>query len=508
MAKVVNIIGREATYFFLDDGSIYTCGRNDYAQLGLGYVGRNNSVNKLNIDNLKQICFGELHTIFVLNDGNCLACGNNKYGQCGVNTREEVITDLRDVHIGDVKKATTCGLYTVFELNSGQIALTGAAPFEKIYRDGPVLVDDLNSILKRDNDTLIRINGDYINVYGSDIYGLIGKHVVDLKDVQVGGEHVVALNKHGGVFTWGSNDFGQLGYDTKGMRYSDLMASVNIKEHTLFLNEYGELFGCGSNKSGQLGLGDNIESVIQPRLLATDVIFMTATSFGTIYGTKEGNIYATGNNLNNALGLKEFKIFYYFARVPDFVFDTTVHELTLPPDVDVSYSIGGIDHNLIVKFIHEGKGLVSIKPYISTPSKEQINAYGPGSSLTFNTSNVHTVEEVVTNIAENYITNMKNYIQDNTIFHREKVMKKKTIIRFSNGSTLEYDGEELTEEECKRRATEYINNKYLYAATDRYKENDFTTNKVYIEGYTTWTPSKGAKTLVIGEAIVDNYNNY
>lgn len=81
-----------------------------------------------------------------------------------------------------------------------------------------------------------------------------------ISQVSCGLQHTVLLTSHGNVFTFGSNQFGQLGTgDVKGRPTPHRVAISEVKQvaagsyHTVMLHENGHVLTCGSNKSGQLG---------------------------------------------------------------------------------------------------------------------------------------------------------------------------------------------------------------------------------------------------------------
>src|SRR5687767_2821760 len=91
-----------------------------------------------------------------------------------------------------------------------------------------------------------------------------------VSSVAVGGRYLAALDLDGRVWTWGENDFGQLGDGTNTGRttpaaVSNLSDVVSIKagwRHTLVLKRDGTVFSWGDNRSGQLGTGDTTSSAV------------------------------------------------------------------------------------------------------------------------------------------------------------------------------------------------------------------------------------------------------
>ena len=83
--------------------------------------------------------------------------------------------------------------------------------------------------------------------------------------IAAGESHVAAIASTGELYTWGSNTFGQLGHGDRVDRGKptkvQILSDANIKihsvscgrSHTVAVSDYGEVFTWGSNEYGQLG---------------------------------------------------------------------------------------------------------------------------------------------------------------------------------------------------------------------------------------------------------------
>ena len=90
-----------------------------------------------------------------------------------------------------------------------------------------------------------------------------------------GDEHTAVATKSGRLFTFGSNEYGQLGlghYDNvlrpscvKCIKPDRVLSLACGKTHTIIATESGRLFAFGSNNEGQLGIGlNNGDSCAEP----------------------------------------------------------------------------------------------------------------------------------------------------------------------------------------------------------------------------------------------------
>lgn len=125
-----------------------------------------------------------------------------------------------------------------------------------------------------------------------------------------GSSHVIAIDKYGNAYTWGSNGQGQLGLgdhiDISGsirLSRSGIMSASCGYHHTIVLTNRNEIFGCGSNFHGQLGLGiDKYESILT-KINIEDVISVSCGLLHTMVLTLKNKVYVFGSNMNGQLGL-------------------------------------------------------------------------------------------------------------------------------------------------------------------------------------------------------------
>lgn len=102
-----------------------------------------------------------------------------------------------------------------------------------------------------------------------------------IASVDAGYSHTVFLREDGTVWTWGSNTYGELGYDTGGMNQTEPRqvvglppiiqvaagGSENYPGFTLALDEDGAVWAWGDNSQGQLGRPLTISRSFVPQMI-------------------------------------------------------------------------------------------------------------------------------------------------------------------------------------------------------------------------------------------------
>ena len=117
--------GGNNTVFLTNNGKVYSCGSNSKGQLGQTTSTSTPSqiTNEIGPLTISAIACGGAHTIFLNNNGKVYSCGNNEYGQLGIATNSGTtnpnptptqITDgIGTLIIGVLKYIYGIGLYTV-----------------------------------------------------------------------------------------------------------------------------------------------------------------------------------------------------------------------------------------------------------------------------------------------------------------------------------------------------------------------------------------------------------
>ncbi len=203
-------MGYENGAAITEDNSLYVWGYNLFG-LGNGDSGPIYSPVKI-MDNVKKVALGSDNGAIITNDDVLYIWGSNIWGQLGngettddMKTPVEVMNDIKDVSIGNC--------YCAFVSNTGELYVSG-----KITSSGGVGSVSVPNKLKIEQKVKeISCFGNSIYFIGEDNclyriykYDSLTKIMDDVDCISSN----VAISKKGSLYTWGSNEYGQLGNKT------------------------------------------------------------------------------------------------------------------------------------------------------------------------------------------------------------------------------------------------------------------------------------------------------
>lgn len=272
-------------------------GGNYRAQIGTGlsssmFGGESSPVPVVGLTDVVSLALGEQHTCAVLADGTARCWGRNDYGQVGagfvspfetpfVSTPTQVI-GLSNVVSMSASAATTCAV-----LADGTARCWGWNAYGQLGdgsttdRTSPVQVSGLTGVSQLDlgsTHACARLSNGSVRCWGSNSVGQLGDGsttssttsvsvagLQNITQVDVGTEgfHTCARRNDSTLFCWGSNFYGQLGDGSTTTRPSPVQVSggfnaVSVSAgsaHTCAISTSGSLFCWGIANSGQLGIG-------------------------------------------------------------------------------------------------------------------------------------------------------------------------------------------------------------------------------------------------------------
>lgn len=245
-----------------NNGVLYVWGRNKNGALGIadsecdqtdenGYPCMSKPYKLM--EDVVYIDAGENYSMAITSDGTLYAWGDNGDHQLGIEQADSVNKDdiayqSKPAKVMEGVGKVTCGSkYMAF-------ALTDAG---ELYAWGNASVGSLGTT--KVDDTKNQVQATPLKVMD------------DVQDIAAGSAHAVALKADGTAYTWGVNNYCQL-----GMKYGD--GTYQIGDETIYYQS-------------------------KPRKLAKNVEAIDAGGFNTIYRSSDGILRSVGSNLYGQLGI-------------------------------------------------------------------------------------------------------------------------------------------------------------------------------------------------------------
>lgn len=272
------VSGSDYSFMWLNDNRVFGVGNNVYLSLALK-EGTFTTHKMISLpESPKDIAVGFGHTLMLTENGEVYAWGRNSEGQVGNGKTKKLQTPYK-LPLSNIVQIVCGGKFSLALDEDGQLWGWGDNEFY-------TLLPDTN----KNQLTPIKIDtGD-----------------IDIAYVDACGASIVLLDKEGTLWTWGRNDFHQLGYDTKG-KPTKAPAAVPLPLPVTFVAAYssqtyailsdGSLWSWGNNSYGQLGQGfrsSAADGVLPGKCWDSDVVLVQGGSLFAVAMTSDGTILTAG----------------------------------------------------------------------------------------------------------------------------------------------------------------------------------------------------------------------
>ena len=303
------IMGGNAHSGAIRPDGLYTWGRNNYGQTGLGFV--SNPSKEINAElhpfspepvttdtQFVSLAFGQNTSAALADDSTVWAWGDGSHGQLGQGVDGAELNE---------------------EDSSVPLPVAG--------------ITDAVAVVRGYNQTLVLHADGTVSAFGENTYGQLGDGTTENRDMPVkaavsnivqlasGGSFSLAVDTDGRVWSWGQNNYGQLGLGTE--EHTSTPTQINFDEaievvvagkgHALAVARSGAIYGWGLNYSSQIGLydKDNVDpdwpkEVLSPKKLPwfSDAVAVWANGNQSFAERQDGLVYPWGQNMLGTLGVE------------------------------------------------------------------------------------------------------------------------------------------------------------------------------------------------------------
>ena len=300
------------------DGTVYSWGFNSWGQLGNGTSGTANNASApvavktagtpMEGKTIMQVAAGATHSLALATDGTIYAWGKNEYGQLGNDS-----TTNSSVPVAVKTTGTPMEGKTIIQIHAGYEHSLALASDGTVYAWGRNNSGQLGK-----NDATDAHIPAAVQTLGT---SMAGKVIVQLA---AGNSQSMALASDGTVYTWGWNQYGQLGNGTTTdsripvavVTTGTPMAGKVVSQiaagnaHALAMTDDGIVYTWGWNQYGQLGNNSTINSSLPVAVKTTGTplagkIITQITSGGSpnsLVLANDGTMYTWGWGQYGQLG--------------------------------------------------------------------------------------------------------------------------------------------------------------------------------------------------------------
>ena len=220
-----------------NDGTVFSWGVNDSGECGQGSTAVIEVPTRIpDLFNVVAVSAGFAHCMVLCANGSVYAFGYNRNGEVGNGTTEDVHVPTK-VHISEPIEYVKAGSNASFASSKskawvwgyndeGRLGLSNVDKVLKPTRCAPLEgIGKISQIVSGYTTLALTCNG-HVYAFGQNDFGQLGqghankyvkgtihrvKNLPLIKEVATGYNHCIALARDGTVYTWGNNEYGQLG---------------------------------------------------------------------------------------------------------------------------------------------------------------------------------------------------------------------------------------------------------------------------------------------------------
>jgi len=337
--------GWSTSYYLCSDGTVRSWGHNDSLSLGIGTstVASSVPVQVAGLSNITSIAAGYYHGLAIKMDSTVWSWGGNQFGQLGDGTNTNKGTAAQIAGLSGIKQVSggQAGYHSLALKSNGTVWTWGkntegqlgiASPTAGI--NTPTLVPGLTGIIAiagGEYHSIALKNDGTVWSWGRNVEGQLGNGTQGAASfsstpVQATGVNSIvaiaggrywsaALRSDGTIWTWGQNNYAQLGNGTQGATsfsstavqvagISSVTAIAASAFHGLALLSDSTVRAWGRNSDGQFGNGTTATFSLVPVTVAgaTQIVSIKCGTNYSLAKKLNGSMWNAGRNLYGQLG--------------------------------------------------------------------------------------------------------------------------------------------------------------------------------------------------------------
>lgn len=356
-AIAVGAGGSHSAAVLASEGRVYTWGWNVFGQLGRGFQGTPGAGEPVpapvpSVTGAAAVSLGDLHCLVRTADGHVWAWGYNTEGQVGNGEATPAYTGVLApvlIDIEQVRSLDAGGLHSIAVKTNGEVWAWGNNQFAAVGNNSradqriPTRVVGLPEATLADAGgrhsvalaaprvtTRLVDYGRWLGAAGSEARPAARTHSVPagIAAASAGFTHGLVLDGEHRVWAFGQADHGQLGLPGGSREDPALVplpldgargfVQVEARGHrSLALRSDGAVFSWGEGTWGALGLGTKDDVAAPARVaLAEPVVRLAGGERHTLALDRAGAVWAFGENMHGELGVASPKLRLEPGRVP------------------------------------------------------------------------------------------------------------------------------------------------------------------------------------------------
>ena len=326
-----------------ENHKLWTVGRNDHGQLGVGNYMNSAVPVEIPLTNIVDIARGYDHSMAIGQDGVVWVWGNNRFGQLGISNENQDVLEPVDFDLKFKVKRCEGGYdHSLFLDTKGKVWAVGFNENGELgnlnnsnsVRVQPVLERDgmqltgISTIVSVGSHSLALDSNGFVYGWGANHYGELGHFNVSeqnyaekieglssIVSIAAGWGHSLALDNEGDVYAWGAKPetYEITGSGKKTMFYKEIErieGLENVEEiacgswHSMAIDHKGQVWTWGWNSYGMLGNGSMEHSSIPVKMYGVEnACSIGGGCFQSLVIDSAGSFYSCGDNIFGQLGL-------------------------------------------------------------------------------------------------------------------------------------------------------------------------------------------------------------